>query len=102
MSRGWAFVEPNFRGVNDHPEACGSALARQDILDSIDWIQTQRPIDSQRIYLAGISGGGHMTMLMVAWHPDRFSAASAWVGSATWPSGTRFIPAMANRANTPR
>lgn len=80
VSRGWAFLEPNFRGVNDHPEACGSALARQDILDSIDWIQKQRPIDSQRIYLAGISGGGHMTMLMVAWHPDRFSAASAWVG----------------------
>lgn len=80
VSRGWAFVEPNFRGVNNHPQACGSPLARQDILDAIDWIQKQRVIDTDRVYLAGISGGGHMTMLMVAWHPERFSAASAWVG----------------------
>ncbi|MCA9067472.1 MAG: prolyl oligopeptidase family serine peptidase, partial [Planctomycetaceae bacterium] len=30
--------------------------------------------------LAGTSGGGHMAMLMAGYHPERFSAVSAWVG----------------------
>lgn len=80
IARGWLFLHPNFRGRNDHPEACGSRLARQDILDAIDWMASQYSIDTHRIYLAGTSGGGHMTMLMVGHHPDRFSAASSWVG----------------------
>jgi dipeptidyl aminopeptidase/acylaminoacyl peptidase len=77
--RGWVYLFPNFRGRNDHPEACGSALAQQDILDAVAWVQNEYPIDPQRIYLAGVSGGGHMTMLMAGRHPDVWAAASAWV-----------------------
>lgn len=78
--RDWVFLQPNFRGPNDRPEACGSALARQDILDAVDWATDRYRIDPSRIYLAGASGGGHMAMLMASRHPDRFSAVSAWVG----------------------
>ncbi|QDU97813.1 alpha/beta hydrolase family protein [Lignipirellula cremea] len=78
--RGWIYLHPNFRGRNDDPEACGSALARQDILDAIDVICEKYQVDRERIYLAGSSGGGHMSMLMAGYHPDRFSAVSAWVG----------------------
>ena len=80
VAREWVFIEPNFRGINDHPEACGSALARQDVLDARDWALAKGNVDEKHIYLAGVSGGGHMTMLMAAYHPQRFSAASAWVG----------------------
>lgn len=80
VKRGWIYLHPNFRGVNQHPEACGSRLARQDILDAISYMIEHYHVDQSRIYLAGASGGGHMTMLMVGHHPDRFSAASAWVG----------------------
>lgn len=80
QKRGWIYLHPNFRGVNRQPEACGSKLARQDILDAIDYVIEHYDVDQSRIYLAGSSGGGHMTMLMVGHHPDRFSAASAWVG----------------------
>src|SRR5882724_8315779 len=31
--RGWVVIVPNFRGMNDHPEACGSDLAVQDVID---------------------------------------------------------------------
>ena len=79
VARGWAFVEPNFRGVNDHPEACGSSLARRDILDAIDWMLTTHQLDSTRVYVTGESGGGMMTLLMAGYHPERFAAASAWV-----------------------
>ncbi len=78
--RGWIYLFPNFRGVNRRPEACGSRLAQQDILDSISWVTEHYQVDSDRIYLTGTSGGGHMTMLMAARHPKLWRAASAWVG----------------------
>lgn len=78
--RGWVYLFPNFRGVNRTPEACGSPLAQQDILDAVDWVARHHNIDTKRVYLTGSSGGGHMTMLMAARFPDRWRAASAWVG----------------------
>ena len=78
--RGWLYLFPNFRGKNDNPEACGSNLARWDILDAVDWVRRHYAVDPSRIFLGGTSGGGHMTMLMVGCHPEVWTAASAWVG----------------------
>ncbi len=79
-ARGWLLLAPNFRGRNDHPEACGSPLAQQDILDAVAWVRSRYPVDDRRIYVLGLSGGGFMTMLMAARRPDLWAAASAWVG----------------------
>ncbi|HZO56690.1 MAG TPA: prolyl oligopeptidase family serine peptidase [Bryobacteraceae bacterium] len=79
QKRNWAFVSPEFRGPNERPEACASPIARQDILDSVDYMKQKYPIDSKRVYLLGGSGGGHMTLVMAAHYPDRWRAASAWV-----------------------
>jgi acetyl esterase/lipase len=78
--RGWILVVPDFRGRNDHPEACGSTLAQQDVLDAVQWVRDHQAVDSTRIYVAGNSGGGYMTMLMVERAPQLWAAASAWVG----------------------
>ncbi len=78
--RGWICLFPNFRGANDDPLACGSPAAQQDILDAVAWAKAQYRIDPRRVYLTGVSGGGHMTMLMAGRHPDVWTAASAWVG----------------------
>ena len=80
LSRGWLYLFPHFRGRNDHPEALGSELAQQDILDATQWVCSHYPVDPGRIYLTGVSGGGHMTLLMAGRHPDLWAAASAWVG----------------------
>lgn len=80
LERGWIYLFPNFRGRNDDPDACGSEKAQQDILDAVAWARDNLPVDERRIYLAGASGGGHMTMLMVGRHPQVWAAASAWVG----------------------
>lgn len=90
VKRGWIYLHPNFRGVNQQPEACGSKLARQDILDAINYMIEHYQVDESRIYLAGSSGGGHMTMLMAGHHPGRFSAASAWVGISDLAEWYRF------------
>lgn len=80
VERKWHYIQPDFRGPNNRPEACGSELARQDVIDALDWALGEFKVDQSRIYLAGVSGGGHMTMLMAGYAPQRFSAASAWVG----------------------
>ena len=90
VSRGWIFLHPNFRGRNDTPAACGSKLARADILDAIDHAGRKYQVDPRRIYLAGSSGGGHMAMLMAGHHPERFSAVSAWVGISDLGEWYRF------------
>ncbi|MFG0335013.1 MAG: alpha/beta hydrolase family protein [Maioricimonas sp. JB049] len=90
VQRGWIYVQPNFRGRNDNPAACGSELARQDVLDALDWARRTWKVDDERIYLAGVSGGGHMTMLMAGYYPERFSAVSAWVGISDLSEWYRF------------
>jgi len=78
--RGWICIFPNFRGANDDPLACGLLAAQQDILDAVAWTKRHYKIDARRVYLTGVSGGGHMTMLMASCHPEVWTAASAWVG----------------------
>ena len=78
--RKWIWLHPDFRGVNQSPKACGSKYARQDVLDAIRFAKEKFNVDSDRIYLAGVSGGGHMALLMAGHHPEQFSAVSAWVG----------------------
>ena len=77
--RGWAFVSPDFRGVNDHPEACGSELAVQDVLDAVEWVSKRTAIDPRRVYLAGSSGGGYMALVMAGRSPQTWAAVSAFV-----------------------
>lgn len=74
---GWAMIYPHFRGPNKRPEACGSDLAVQDIVDAIAWAKAHAEIDGDRVYIAGGSGGGHMTLLMAGRHPELFAAAYA-------------------------
>ena len=90
VNRGWIYLHPNFRGRNRQPEACGSKLARQDTIDALDYALEHYRVDRQRVYLAGSSGGGHMAMLTAAYFPERFTAASAWVGISDLAEWYRF------------
>ena len=78
--RGWMYLQPNFRGPNWAPQACGSQAAMRDIIDALDWVLADTPRRPERIYLAGASGGGHMALQAVAHFPERFTAVSVWCG----------------------
>ena len=80
FEKNWYYLFPNFRGSNQRPEACGSNLAQQDILDALDHTLREYSLDPHRVLLSGTSGGGHMTMLMAGLYPERWLAACAWVG----------------------
>jgi dipeptidyl aminopeptidase/acylaminoacyl peptidase len=77
--RGWAFLSPNFRGPNNRPEACGSRLAIQDVLDAVAHARSATRVDPRRIYLVGGSGGGHMALMMAQAAPELWAGVSAWV-----------------------
>ena len=92
QARGWALIHPNFRGPNWTLNACGSPLAVQDIVDAVNWMKQQHNIDDKRIYLTGVSGGGHMSMQMAGRHPEIWAGVSAWVGIsdlAAWHAETK-------------
>ncbi len=49
-------------------------------------------IDPQRIYLVGVSGGGHMALLMAGRAPEVWAGVSAWCGIsdlAAWHRQTK-------------
>ena len=79
IQKDWVLIHPNFRGANKKPEACGSALVVQDILDAVNYARQHANIDTSRIYLVGVSGGGYASLLMAAKAPQLWAAVSAWV-----------------------
>jgi len=75
---------PEFRGcnLNTNPNctrACGSDYAKQDIKDAIDYLLENEDIDRENIFLLGLSGGGHMALLMAGMCPEYFKAIGAYV-----------------------
>ena len=80
IDKGWVFIHPDFRGPNTKPEGCGSELAVMDIVDAVSYAKEQAKVDTKRIYLVGVSGGGHAAMLMAARAPEIWAGVSAWVG----------------------
>ena len=70
---------PEFRGPNldTNPiarEACGSELAKADIIEAVDYALENYDVDRDNIFLIGGSGGGHMALLIAGYAPERFKA----------------------------
>ncbi len=76
----WHFISPNFRGPNRTPDAMGSDLAVTDVMDAVNHMRRSHGVDDERIYLIGVSGGGHMALLLAGRHPERWAGVSAWCG----------------------
>ncbi|MBQ4518671.1 MAG: prolyl oligopeptidase family serine peptidase [Clostridia bacterium] len=75
---------PEFRGSNlpSNPncqQACGSLCAKQDVKDAIDYVVAEESVDAENIFLLGLSGGGHMALLMAGFCPELFKAVGAYV-----------------------
>ena len=80
---GFALLLPEFRGPNleSNPrrsEACGTALARRDVIDAVEYVCKNYPIERENIFLLGCSGGGHMALLAAETAPELFRAVEVW------------------------
>lgn len=73
-------IGPDFRGKNTvgNPLSMGSDAAVADIVSAVEWMKKQVKVDTERIYIIGGSGGGHMALLMAGRHPEIWAGVSAW------------------------
>jgi dipeptidyl aminopeptidase/acylaminoacyl peptidase len=79
QERGWATIQPDYRGPFDDPDATGSDLAVQDVMDAVDFASRDPGVDPERVFVVGFSGGGMMSLLLAGRHPDRFAGLVSWV-----------------------
>jgi poly(3-hydroxybutyrate) depolymerase len=79
VRNGWIFIHPDFRGINNKPEATASELVVQDILDALEYAKRNANVDESRIYLIGFSGGALNALLMAGRYPELWTAVSASV-----------------------
>lgn len=75
----WAFIQPNYRGAFDNPEAMASDMAVQDIIDAVNFAKGNADIDTSRIYLVGSSGGAMTALVAASRRPDIWAGVVAWV-----------------------
>ena len=69
--RGWIVVAPNGRGSTGYV-----AAGESDVLEVIEALREQLPVDGTRLYLTGYEMGGTGTWLLSLRHADLFAAAS--------------------------
>ena len=86
-SRGYAVLEPSFRGGTGFGDKHFRAgfkqwgLAMQnDIADAARWAIAQGTVDPKRICIAGASSGGYATLMGLVNDPDLFKCGVNWVG----------------------
>jgi len=86
-SRGYAVLEPEFRGSTGFGMAHFKAgwkqwgLAMQnDIADGARWAIAQGIVDPKRICIAGASYGGYATLMGLVNDPDLYKCGIDWVG----------------------
>ena len=84
---GCAIVFPNIRGSSGYGKTfvqLDNGLKREDsykdIAALLDWIGTRPELDAERIMVTGGSYGGHMTLAVATYYPERIRCALDVVG----------------------
>ena len=84
---GMAIIYPNVRGSSGFGKTflkLDNGFLREgsyrDIATLLDWVQTQPDLDSERVMVTGGSYGGHMTLAIAAFYPERIRCAVEVVG----------------------
>lgn len=90
-SRGYAVLQPNFRGSagygEAHSKAGEGAIGRQmqdDLDDGMDWLVQQGIVDPARVCVIGASYGGYAALWAVTRNPDRYRCAASFAGVTDW------------------
>lgn len=76
--KGWNYIQPDFQGKSDHPDACLSEKVITNIDEAIDWALENWKADPKRIYLVGFSGGGYTALGYSMKGKHRLAGTYAW------------------------
>jgi len=90
-SRGYAVLQPNFRGSGgygaSHSEAGEGTIGRQmqdDLDDGMDWLVKDGIVDASRVCVVGSSYGGYAALWAVTRNPERYRCAASFAGVTDW------------------
>lgn len=91
-SRGYAVLEPDFRGSTGYGsrhfragwKQWGQAM-QDDLADAARWAIAQGTADPKRICIAGANYGGYATLMGLAKNPELFRCGVAWAGMTDLP-----------------
>ena len=72
------YIHPDFRGANTTVGACCSKLALADIDEAISYAIKHGNVDTSKIYVMGVSGGGYATLSAFMKSKHRVKKFSAW------------------------
>lgn len=72
------YIHPNFRGPNISTDACCSKLAISDIDDAITFAIKNTNVDTTKINVVGVSGGGYATLCTFMKSKHNINRFSAW------------------------
>jgi dipeptidyl aminopeptidase/acylaminoacyl peptidase len=86
-SRGYAVLEPSFRGTTGFGAAHYKASFKQwglsmqnDLADGVRWAVEKGYVDPKRVCIAGASYGGYATLMGLVNDPDLYKCGVNWVG----------------------
>jgi dienelactone hydrolase len=86
-SRGYAVLEPDFRGSTGHGFKHFKAGWKQwglsmqdDLQDGVKHLVSTGQVDSKRVCIAGASYGGYATVMGLIKHPETYKCGVSWVG----------------------
>jgi dipeptidyl aminopeptidase/acylaminoacyl peptidase len=98
-NRGYAVLQPNFRGSVGYGKAYMNAGDRQwagamhtDLLDAKDWLVAQGIADPERVAIMGASYGGYAVLAALAFAPDAFACGIDIVGPSNLNTLLASIP----------
>jgi dipeptidyl aminopeptidase/acylaminoacyl peptidase len=92
---------PNRRGENGQPGNFTMFYDEvEDVISAAEYLRTQPYIDQRRLYVAGASTGGTLTMLAALAYPH-FRAAASFSGSPDAVGYTRHAVAIGDQADVP-
>ncbi|MBV8369099.1 MAG: S9 family peptidase [Candidatus Eremiobacteraeota bacterium] len=98
-NRGYAVLQPNFRGSTGYGKAHMNAGDREwagamhhDLLDAKDWLVARGISDPARVAIMGASYGGYATLAALAFAPDAFACGVDIVGPSNLNTLLASIP----------
>ncbi len=72
------YIHPDFRGGNWTKNACCSELALNDIDEAITFVIENSNVDTTKIFVIGVSGGGYATLCSFMKSKHKIKKFSAW------------------------
>lgn len=90
-NRGYAVLQPNYRGSGGYGTAFGDAGVGQigrtmqdDLDDGMDWLVKDGVVDKGRVCVIGASYGGYAAIWAITRNPERYRCAASFAGVGDW------------------